>query len=307
MSARRDALLREMGLTPLWRLRAAAAQDRPDASATTDGAAPGGTAGPAAVPTASSAQPSAVATAVEAGAAREDAVDARSAPPTAAPARTAAVPAEAGKELAQRDGAAAAARADTDRSVRISGLDWEALEADIRRCTACRLCEQRRQAVPGVGDRQADWMLVGEGPGAEEDRRGEPFVGPAGRLLDAMLAAIDLKRGEGVYIANAVKCRPPFNRTPEPDEIAACLPYLERQIALVRPRLLVALGRPAAQALLGTDVRINAARGKVFSRGGIPVVVTYHPAYLLRNPADKAKAWQDLCFARRVMADTARS
>lgn len=306
MSTRRGALLREMGLAPVWRLRAAAAQDRPDGSATADEAAANGADGPPA-PTARSAEASAVATAVEAGAAREDAVGTRSTPSVDASARTAAVPAEVGKEHAPCDDAPAAAAAPSDRSARISGLDWEALEADIRGCTACRLCEQRRQAVPGVGDRQADWMMVGEGPGAEEDRRGEPFVGPAGRLLDAMLAAIGLKRGEGVYIANAVKCRPPFNRTPEPDEITACLPYLERQIALVRPRLLVALGRPAAQALLGTDVRINAARGKVFSRGGIPVVVTYHPAYLLRNPADKAKAWQDLCFARRVMADTARS
>jgi DNA polymerase len=307
VNTRRDALLREMGLTPVWRLRAAAAQGRADGSRTVDEAATGGTEGPPPGSSGRSAGASAVATAVEVGAARADAAGTRPTPPAEAPARTAAAPAEAGKERAPHGGAAAAAAADTDRSARISALDWEALEADIRGCTACRLCEQRRQAVPGAGDRQADWMLVGEGPGAEEDRRGEPFVGPAGRLLDAMLAAIGLKRGEGVYIANAVKCRPPFNRTPEPDEIAACLPYLERQIALVRPRLLVALGRPAAQALLGTDIRINAARGKLFSRGGIPVVVTYHPAYLLRNPTDKAKAWQDLCFARRVMADSARS
>jgi len=146
-------------------------------------------------------------------------------------------------------------------------------------------------------------MLVGEGPGAEEDQRGEPFVGQAGRLLDNMLAAIGLRRGEDVYIANAVKCRPPHNRTPERGEIAACLPYLERQIALVQPRLLLALGRPAAQALLAREVAISAARGRTFEHAGIPVVVTYHPAYLLRNPQDKAKAWEDLCFARRLMAD----
>jgi uracil-DNA glycosylase len=189
-----------------------------------------------------------------------------------------------------------------ERASRIAGMDWDALEADIRACEACALCRQRKQAVPGTGDRQADWMFVGEGPGAEEDRRGEPFVGPAGKLLDAMLAAIGLQRDNNVYIANAVKCRPPHNRTPEADEIAACHPYLERQIQLVRPRLLIALGRPAAQALLGTEIKINAARGKIFDRGGIPVVVTYHPAYLLRNPADKAKAWEDLCFARAIAA-----
>jgi DNA polymerase len=144
-------------------------------------------------------------------------------------------------------------------------------------------------------------MLVGEGPGAEEDQRGEPFVGAAGKLLDAMLGAIGLKRGEGVYIANAVKCRPPHNRIPQADEIATCFPYLERQIALVRPRILIALGRPAAQALLATEVSIGASRGRIFHYRATPLVVTYHPAYLLRNQADKAKAWEDLCFARRLL------
>lgn len=177
-------------------------------------------------------------------------------------------------------------------------LDWDALERAIRGCSACPLHERRTMAVPGVGDREADWLFVGEGPGAEEDQRGEPFVGQAGKLLDAMLAAIGLARGRNVYIANAVKCRPPGNRTPEADEIATCHPYLERQIALIRPRIIVALGRPAAQSLLGTEVKINAARGRLFDRAGIPVVVTYHPAYLLRNPQDKAKVWEDLCFAR---------
>jgi len=189
-----------------------------------------------------------------------------------------------------------------ERANRIADLDWDQLEDDIRSCSACGLCAQRKQAVPGVGDRKADWMFVGEGPGAEEDRQGEPFVGPAGQLLDTMLNAIGLKRGVGVYIANAVKCRPPMNRTPEATEIDTCLPYLERQIALVKPRILVALGRPAAQALLGTDVRINAARGKTFTHNGIPVVVTYHPAYLLRNQAEKAKVWADLCFARGLLS-----
>jgi uracil-DNA glycosylase len=183
----------------------------------------------------------------------------------------------------------------------LAGLGWDEIEARILACQACGLCQRRKQAVPGVGDRQADWLFVGEGPGAEEDARGEPFVGQAGKLLDAMLAAIDLKRGEDVYIANAVKCRPPNNRTPEPAELASCFPYLQRQIELIRPRLIVALGRPAAHALLNQELKISAARGRLFDYAGIPVVVTYHPAYLLRNQADKAKAWEDLCFARRTM------
>ncbi|MBU0602794.1 MAG: uracil-DNA glycosylase [Gammaproteobacteria bacterium] len=183
-------------------------------------------------------------------------------------------------------------------AVMADGMDWDTLEAAIRGCQACALHEKRRQAVPGVGDRQADWLFVGEGPGAEEDQRGEPFVGPAGKLLDAMLAAIGLARGRDVYIANAVKCRPPGNRTPEAGEISTCHPFLERQIELLQPRIIVALGRPAAQTLLGGEVKIGAARGRRFDRNGVPVVVTYHPAYLLRNPQDKAKAWEDLCFAR---------
>ena len=155
----------------------------------------------------------------------------------------------------------------------------------------------------GVGDRNADWLFVGEGPGAEEDARGEPFVGQAGKLLDNMLAAIGLKRGADVYIANAVKCRPPENRTPAPEEIAACSPYLVRQIELIRPKLIVALGRPAAQTLLQTDVRIGAARGRLHDYRGVPLVVSYHPAYLLRSPQDKARAWEDLCLMRRTMQE----
>ena len=183
----------------------------------------------------------------------------------------------------------------------IATLDWDELDARIRACDACELCQRRKQAVPGVGDRQADWLFVGEGPGAEEDARGEPFVGQAGRLLDNMLASIELKRGEDVFIGNAVKCRPPNNRTPEVSELAACFPYLQRQIGLIQPRLIVALGRPAAQALLNQEVKIGAMRGKLFEYNGIPVIITYHPAYLLRNQADKAKAWEDLCFARATM------
>ena len=178
---------------------------------------------------------------------------------------------------------------------------WDGLATAVAACRRCRLCEARKQAVLGVGDVNADWLFVGEGPGAEEDQRGEPFVGQAGKLLDNMLAAIDLKRGRNVYIANAVKCRPPENRTPTPEEAAACRPYLERQIELIRPKLIVALGRPAAQTLLRTEIKIAAARGKLHDYRGIPLIVTYHPAYLLRTLPDKAKAWEDLCFMRRTM------
>lgn len=188
------------------------------------------------------------------------------------------------------------------RTAEIAALEWEGLRQAVTGCTACALCETRKQAVLGVGDVRADWLFVGEGPGAEEDERGEPFVGQAGKLLDAMLAAIDLKRGEGVYIANAVKCRPPNNRTPEPAETAACWPFLARQIELIRPKLIVTLGKPAAQTLLQQEITISRARGVVHDFAGIPLIITYHPAYLLRNQPDKAKAWEDLCFMRRTMA-----
>ncbi|GAB4453578.1 MAG: hypothetical protein OHK0026_17850 [Rhodocyclaceae bacterium] len=188
-----------------------------------------------------------------------------------------------------------------ERALRIAAMDWRELAQAVAGCRACALCEKRRQAVLGVGDVHAQWLFVGEGPGADEDEKGEPFVGQAGRLLDNMLAAIGLKRGRNVYIANVVKCRPPGNRTPEPREAAACFPFLARQIALIGPRLIVALGRPAAQTLLGAEVKIATARGRLLDHGGIPLVVTYHPAYLLRNLPDKAKAWEDLCFARSTM------
>lgn len=188
-----------------------------------------------------------------------------------------------------------------ERAEQIATMDWEALEAAIRHCQACPLSRERTQAVSGVGDRRARWLFVGEGPGREEDRQGEPFVGPAGKLLDEMLFALGLRRGADVYIANAVKCRPPLNRTPHPEEIAACNPFLARQIALLAPRIIVALGKPAAFALLDEEVKIAQARGRRFDYHGIPVVVTYHPAYLLRNPADKRKAWEDLLFARRIL------
>jgi len=179
---------------------------------------------------------------------------------------------------------------------------WEALRAEVLRCTRCALHTGRTQGVFGVGNPRAEWMVIGEAPGAEEDRRGEPFVGRAGQLLDAMLRAIGLSRAENVYIANILKSRPPGNRDPLPEEVAACLPYLRRQIAMVRPRLLLAVGRVAAQNLLGTEESLSRLRGRVHRFGELntPLVVTYHPAYLLRSPADKRKAWEDLKFARSV-------
>jgi DNA polymerase len=213
----------------------------------------------------------------------------------AAPAATD-VPASAARAASH-----APAPAGGDRPAAIARMDWPALRESILACTACALCRQRRQAVPGVGDENADWLFVGEGPGAEEDARGEPFVGQAGKLLDNMLAAIGLNRGEDVYIANVVKCRPPGNRNPEPAEAEACEPYLSRQIGLIRPRLIVALGKVAAQNLLGNEATIASLRGRLHDYRGTPLIVTYHPAYLLRNLTDKAKAWEDLCFAVETM------
>ncbi|OOG23825.1 uracil-DNA glycosylase [Thioalkalivibrio denitrificans] len=180
--------------------------------------------------------------------------------------------------------------------------DWDELAARVAACTRCaELAASRTQTVFGVGDREAEWLFVGEAPGAEEDRRGEPFVGRAGKLLDSMLFALGLKRGQGVYIANILKCRPPGNRDPRPEESQACRGYLDRQIDLIRPRVIVALGRIAAQNLLETGEPLARLRGKALNYRDIPLVVTYHPAYLLRQPADKRKAWEDLCLARRVM------
>lgn len=181
---------------------------------------------------------------------------------------------------------------------------WPELRQQVRDCTACKLRAGCSQTVFGVGDENADWMFVGEGPGADEDALGEPFVGQAGKLLDSMLAAIDLKRGSNVYIANVVKCRPPGNRAPEADETAQCLPYLQRQIGLIQPKLIVALGKSAATALLGRDATIASLRGTLHDYQGIPLIVTYHPAYLLRSPLEKAKAWQDMCLAVATAART---
>ena len=182
---------------------------------------------------------------------------------------------------------------------------WIEIKKAVPACTACGLHKTRTQTVLGVGDEQADWLFIGEAPGAEEDRLGEPFVGQAGKLLDNMLAAIDLSRNENVYICNVLKCRPPGNRNPEPEEVAKCSPHLMRQIALIRPKLIVAMGRFAAQTLLETGASISSLRGRVHRYAGVPLIVTYHPAYLLRTLEDKAKAWEDLLFAKKVMSGAA--
>jgi uracil-DNA glycosylase len=184
---------------------------------------------------------------------------------------------------------------------REDGFDWGQLQERVAACVRCGLSATRTQTVFGVGNRQAEWLVVGEAPGAEEDRQGEPFVGRAGQLLNSMLRAIGLAR-EQVYIANVLKCRPPHNRDPSALEAAECLPYLERQIALLKPKLLLVVGRIAAQNLLHTDVPLGRLRRQVHEFGAlrVPLVVTYHPAYLLRSPGDKRKAWEDLKFAREV-------
>jgi uracil-DNA glycosylase len=209
----------------------------------------------------------------------------------------------AGAEAAPAPVAAAAEEALVSEPVAVDALEWPELTAAVAACRACGLCEQRRQAVLGVGDHTPDWLFVGEGPGAEEDARGEPFVGQAGKLLDNMLAALDLTRGDKVYIGNAVKCRPPGNRTPEAAEIAACRPWLERQIELLAPKIIVLLGKAAVHSVLHDDKSLASLRGRRFEYRGIPVVVTYHPAYLLRNLPEKAKAWEDLLFARRCLRE----
>ncbi len=200
----------------------------------------------------------------------------------------------------------------------VSGADWSALQQAVQNCTACGLCQTRQQTVFGVGATPApdqgaiDWMIVGEAPGEQEDRQGEPFVGPAGQLLDQMLGALGLSRqaapseGRGVFIANVLKCRPPGNRNPQPQEVTQCLPFLKRQIELLRPKVLLAMGKFGAQALLAEQwpevatTPLGKLRGQIYRYGDTPLVVTYHPAYLLRTPADKAKAWDDLCQAHAL-------
>lgn len=189
-------------------------------------------------------------------------------------------------------------------SADVAQLDWPELETGVAACTRCELHQTRTQTVFGVGNRHADWLVIGEAPGKDEDLQGEPFVGRAGQLLNAMLRAIGLRRDQ-VYIANILKCRPPNNRDPRPEEVACCEAWLMRQIELIRPKLILAVGRIAAQNLLQTDARIGELRGRVhsFRDTGIPLVATYHPAYLLRSPLEKRKAWQDLQLAVKTMGD----
>jgi len=179
---------------------------------------------------------------------------------------------------------------------------WIPLKTAVSGCVKCGLHKTRTQTVFGVGDENADWMLIGEAPGAEEDRLGDPFVGQAGKLLDNMLAAINLSRRKNVYIANVLKCRPPGNRNPTPEEVTQCSPHLLQQIKLIQPKLILAMGRFAAQTLLETGASIASLRGRVHRYAGVPLIVTYHPAYLLRTLEDKSKAWEDLLFARKTMA-----
>jgi len=212
----------------------------------------------------------------------------------------------AGEAGASHVGAAAAARP-VVLPATLAALDWPELREAVAACTACKLCEGRRQTVFGVGHPRAHWMIVGEAPGEQEDRQGEPFVGKSGQLLDNMLRAIALTRGEAeparqVYIANTIKCRPPGNRNPEPDELAKCEPFLIRQVQLVQPKIILALGRFAVQSLLRSSEPVGRLRGRIHRYQGVPLIVSYHPAYLLRNPEDKAKAWDDLCLAVETAA-----
>jgi len=262
MSARRDEILKELGLWPVWRLR------EPPAAETTAEATNPGSAGEA-----SALQER------EAGAGGAPALPKRS--PSAADAAPV-LPLDA-------------------RAAEIARMDWPQLKASVAGCTACPLHKGRNKTVFGVGDEHAEWLFIGEGPGADEDAKGEPFVGQAGKLLDNMLAAIGLKRGNNVYIGNMVKCRPPGNRNPAPLEVAECEPYLHCQIELIKPKLIVALGKVAAVNLLKREASVASLRGKVLEYQGTPLVITYHPAYLLRSLPDKAKAWEDLCFAVDTM------
>ncbi|SOY79616.1 putative uracil-DNA glycosylase,phage-related protein [Cupriavidus taiwanensis] len=279
--SRRAQFLEVLGIPTEWVPRASRAAQAE--------AQPGLAAQPAAMP---AAEPPAAMTAAPVAAAVTH-PEAPPAAPLAPPAPDRAAPALVPARLAPD-------AAQAEREAAIAAMDWPALEAAVAGCTACGLCQTRTNTVFGVGARQAEWMLVGEAPGENEDLQGEPFVGQAGKLLDNMLGALGLARGRNVFIANVLKCRPPGNRNPEAEEVAQCEPFLRRQIALVRPRVIVVLGRFAAQSLLRTTTPIGKLRGTVHAYEGIPVVVTYHPAYLLRTLTDKARAWEDLCLAREV-------
>lgn len=287
LDPRRAALWNEMGLGPVWRDRAAA---QAEAAAVASAPEPIAAPVPAAPPPAIERPPA------------QPAV--RRAPPVLPVPSTAAPRAAPGERRVAPP--APAAPADAERASRIAAMNWEELQAEVAQCRACGLCDSRIQTVFAAGALSARWVVVGEAPGADEDMRGEPFVGQAGKLLDAMLAALGLARGPEVAIINVLKCRPPGNRNPEPDEVAACAPILARQLELIAPEIVLVLGRFAAQSLLATGTSIAGLRGRVhqmpIAGRPVPVVVSYHPAYLLRNLADKARSWEDLLLARRTLA-----
>ncbi len=288
-SERQRAMLREMGIPAFW----------PDEPAAPEAVVPAVMAEPVATQAASVLQAAQRASEVVNRAAERAAEHPA---PTSAP--TAASP--AARPAPSAPSKAAPTVALGPRPEGIDTMDWPALRAAVAGCQACALCSSRSQTVFGVGHEQADWMIVGEAPGEQEDLEGEPFVGRSGQLLDRMLQAVQLTRQPAeaagqVYIANTLKCRPPANRNPLPQEMAQCEPFLLRQIALVKPKVILAMGRFAVQSLLKTSEPIGKLRGRVHEVEGVPVVVTYHPAYLLRNPVDKALAWDDLCRARELV------
>jgi DNA polymerase len=298
-SERQVALLREMGVQHFWPVQPEAPVA--DRSATAGEPVQVATAVVQALPQRAFAQAGTATGERDAASpvSREQAPVVSASPPAGAPAR----PAGHGATAPARSAAAVTPLG--PRPVGVDTMDWATLRGTVAGCEACGLCRGRRNTVFGVGNTRARWMLVGEAPGEQEDRLGEPFVGRAGQLLDRMLAATGLTRAEDeaerqVYIANVIKCRPPGNRNPLPEEVAQCEPYLLRQVALVQPRLILAMGRFAVQSLLKSSEPIGRLRGRVHDYHGVPLVVTYHPAYLLRNPADKALAWDDLCLAREL-------
>lgn len=267
MNPQRERMLREMGLGPIWKLRLPMSPRPAGPGVAASDDMPNLRGGDSSGPD-----------------------DEASAPPELPMPAMPASPMPASSAPAGSDARAAA----------ILRMDWPALREAVADCRACGLCDTRRNTVFGSGNPAAPWMIIGEAPGAEEDARGDPFVGQAGQLLDAMLGAIDMQRARDVFIANVLKCRPPGNRNPAPEEVARCLPHLLRQVELVRPQLILLMGRFAAHAMLETDASIASLRGRVHRVANLPAIVTYHPAYLLRTPQDKAKSWQDLLLARSI-------
>ncbi|MBB3283289.1 uracil-DNA glycosylase family protein [Mitsuaria sp. BK037] len=302
---RQRAMLEAMGLK-LWTPPAAAEAGSPAKVAADATAAPAATAPPRAVP---------VSAPVAGPATRVPPMDAEVAvavaepPPRRAPEPSPRTAPVAAPVLAAAAADAALAQARGLARETIARLDWPGLRDEVAQCRACALCESRKHTVFGVGNERAHWMVVGEAPGEKEDLQGEPFVGAAGQLLDSMLRAVGLGRGEGpperqVYIANTLKCRPPRNRNPDPAELAQCEPFLQRQIELIQPRIILAMGRFAVQQLLRSQEPIGRLRGRVHRYQGVPLIVTYHPAYLLRNLPDKARAWEDLCLALKTLDES---